>query len=115
MECDGAAVRRSRGDLHGGIDDCAGCGEGRMRADCEECAGYSRLECEVEQDGHAADAVLQRFAAGHAGEGNAATVRRGKDGLMADLLCSDAALRTADTLLRANGGGAVLLRLPAPA
>jgi hypothetical protein len=34
---------------------------------------------------------------------------------MADLLCSDAALRTADTLLRANGGRAVLLRLPAPA
>jgi hypothetical protein len=34
---------------------------------------------------------------------------------MADLLCSDAAVRTADTLLRANGGRAVLLRLPAPA
>ena len=34
---------------------------------------------------------------------------------MADLLCSDAAVRAADTLLRANGGRAVLLRLPAPA
>ena len=34
---------------------------------------------------------------------------------MADVLCSDAAVRTADTLLRANGGRAVLLRLPAPA
>ncbi|HXS12859.1 MAG TPA: hypothetical protein VN734_09155 [Acidobacteriaceae bacterium] len=34
---------------------------------------------------------------------------------MADLLCSDAAVRTADALLRANGGRAVLLRLPAPA
>ena len=34
---------------------------------------------------------------------------------MADLLCSDAALRAADTLLRANGGRAVMLRLPAPA
>jgi len=34
---------------------------------------------------------------------------------MANLLCSDAAVRTADALLRANGGRAVLLRLPAPA
>jgi hypothetical protein len=34
---------------------------------------------------------------------------------MADLLCSDAAMRNADALLRANGGRAVLLRLPAPA
>jgi hypothetical protein len=34
---------------------------------------------------------------------------------MADLLCSDAAIRSADALLRANGGRAVLLRLPAPA
>jgi len=34
---------------------------------------------------------------------------------MADLLCSDAAVRAADALLRANGGRAVLLRLPAPA
>ena len=34
---------------------------------------------------------------------------------MADLLSSDAALRTADALLRANGGRAVMLRLPAPA
>jgi hypothetical protein len=34
---------------------------------------------------------------------------------MADLLCSDAAVRSADALLRANGGRAVLLRLPAPA
>lgn len=34
---------------------------------------------------------------------------------MADLLCSDAAVRNADALLRANGGRAVLLRLPAPA
>ena len=34
---------------------------------------------------------------------------------MADLLCSDAAVRAADVLLRANGGRAVLLRLPAPA
>jgi hypothetical protein len=34
---------------------------------------------------------------------------------MADLLCSDAAVRAADSLLRANGGRAVLLRLPAPA
>jgi hypothetical protein len=34
---------------------------------------------------------------------------------MADLLCSHAAVRTADALLRANGGRAVLLRLPAPA
>lgn len=34
---------------------------------------------------------------------------------MADLLCSDAAIRAADTLLRANGGRAVILRLPAPA
>ena len=34
---------------------------------------------------------------------------------MADLLCSDAAVRAADTLLRANGGRAVKLRLPAPA
>jgi hypothetical protein len=34
---------------------------------------------------------------------------------MANLLCSDAAVRAADTLLRANGGRAVLLRLPAPA
>src|SRR6202012_2104182 len=39
-----------------------------------------------------------------------------EDGLaMANLLCSDAAVRAADTLLRANGGRAVLLRLPAPA
>lgn len=34
---------------------------------------------------------------------------------MADLLCSDAAVRAADILLRANGGRAVKLRLPAPA
>jgi hypothetical protein len=34
---------------------------------------------------------------------------------VADPLCSDAAVRTADTLLRANGGRAVMLRLPAPA
>lgn len=34
---------------------------------------------------------------------------------MADLLSSDAAVRSADALLRANGGRAVLLRLPAPA
>lgn len=34
---------------------------------------------------------------------------------MADLLCSAAAVRTADALLRANGGRAVWLRLPAPA
>ena len=34
---------------------------------------------------------------------------------MANLLCSDVAVRTADALLRANGGRAVLLRLPAPA
>jgi hypothetical protein len=34
---------------------------------------------------------------------------------MANLLCSDAAIRAADALLRANGGGAVLLRVPAPA
>ena len=34
---------------------------------------------------------------------------------MADLLCSDAAVRVADTLLRANGGRAVWLRLAAPA
>lgn len=34
---------------------------------------------------------------------------------MADLLCSDAAVRSADALLRVNGGRAVLLRLPAPA
>ncbi|HEV2577938.1 MAG TPA: hypothetical protein VGU25_12080 [Acidobacteriaceae bacterium] len=34
---------------------------------------------------------------------------------MTDLLCSDAAVRVADTLLRANGGRAVWLRLPAPA
>ena len=34
---------------------------------------------------------------------------------MADLLCSDAAVRTADALLRAAGGRAVLLRMPAPA
>jgi hypothetical protein len=34
---------------------------------------------------------------------------------MADLLCNDAAVRAADALLRANGGRAVLLRLPAPA
>jgi hypothetical protein len=34
---------------------------------------------------------------------------------MAALLCSDAAVRAADALLRANGGRAVLLRLPAPA
>jgi hypothetical protein len=34
---------------------------------------------------------------------------------VADLLCSTAAVRIADTLLRANGGRAVWLRLPAPA
>ena len=34
---------------------------------------------------------------------------------MADLLCSDGAVRVADTLLRANGGRAVMLRLAAPA
>jgi hypothetical protein len=34
---------------------------------------------------------------------------------VADLLCSDAALRAADALLRTNGGRAVRLRLPAPA
>lgn len=34
---------------------------------------------------------------------------------MANLLCSDAAIRTADALLRANGGRAVFLRLPAVA
>jgi hypothetical protein len=34
---------------------------------------------------------------------------------MADLLCNDAAVRAADALLRANGGRAVLLRLPAAA
>jgi hypothetical protein len=31
------------------------------------------------------------------------------------LMCGDAAMRTADALLRANGGRAVLLRMPAPA
>ena len=35
---------------------------------------------------------------------------------MGDLLmCGDAAMRAADALLRANGGRAVLLRIPAPA
>lgn len=34
---------------------------------------------------------------------------------MADLLCSDAAVRAADALLRATGGRAVMLRIPAPA
>lgn len=34
---------------------------------------------------------------------------------MADLLCSDAAVRAADALLRATGGRAVMLRMPAPA
>ena len=34
---------------------------------------------------------------------------------MADLLCSDAAVRAADALLRATGGRAVLLRMPAAA
>lgn len=34
---------------------------------------------------------------------------------MADLLCSDAAVRAADALLRANGGRAVMLQMPAPA
>ena len=34
---------------------------------------------------------------------------------MADLLCGDGAERAADALLRTNGGGAVWLRLPAPA
>lgn len=34
---------------------------------------------------------------------------------MADLLCSDAAARAADALLRATGGRAVMLRMPAPA
>jgi hypothetical protein len=34
---------------------------------------------------------------------------------VADLLCSDAAVRAADALLRASGGRAVMLRLPAPA
>ncbi len=34
---------------------------------------------------------------------------------MADLLCSDAAVRAADAVLRANGGRAALLRMPAPA
>ena len=34
---------------------------------------------------------------------------------MADLLNSDAAIRAADVLLRANGGRSVLLRLAAPA
>jgi hypothetical protein len=34
---------------------------------------------------------------------------------VADLLCSDAAVRAADALLRASGGRAVMLRMPAPA
>ena len=34
---------------------------------------------------------------------------------MADVLCSDAAVRAADALLRSSGGRAVRLRLPAPA
>ena len=34
---------------------------------------------------------------------------------MANLLCSDAAVRAADALLRATGGRAVMLRMPAPA
>ena len=34
---------------------------------------------------------------------------------MADLLCSDAAVRAADATLRATGGRAVMLRMPAPA
>jgi len=34
---------------------------------------------------------------------------------VADLLCSDAAVRAADALLRATGGRAVKLRMPAPA
>jgi hypothetical protein len=34
---------------------------------------------------------------------------------VADLLCSDAAVRAANALLRATGGRAVLLRMPAPA
>ena len=34
---------------------------------------------------------------------------------MVDLLCSDAAVRAADATLRATGGRAVLLRMPAPA
>jgi hypothetical protein len=34
---------------------------------------------------------------------------------VADLLCSDAAVRAADATLRATGGRAVLLRMPAPA
>jgi hypothetical protein len=34
---------------------------------------------------------------------------------VADLLCSDAAVRAADALLRATGGRAVMLRMPAPA
>jgi hypothetical protein len=34
---------------------------------------------------------------------------------VADLLCSDAAVRAADALLRTSGGRAVKLRMPAPA
>jgi hypothetical protein len=34
---------------------------------------------------------------------------------VADLLCSDAAVRAADALLRVSGGRAVMLRMPAPA
>lgn len=34
---------------------------------------------------------------------------------MSDLLCSDAAVRAAEALLRGNGGRAVKLRMPAPA
>lgn len=34
---------------------------------------------------------------------------------MADILCSDAAVRAADAVLRASGGRAVMLRIPAPA
>jgi hypothetical protein len=54
-------------------------GEDRVRADCEECAGNTGAECEIEQARHDADAVLQQRADRSAGAGAAAAVSGAKD------------------------------------
>ena len=91
-----------------GAGDDSGCGEGGLRADCEECAGDAGDECEVEQDGHDADAVLQRIADRSAGADAAEALCGREAGVRRWRICvsaSVAAQRAADVLLRALAGG----------
>src|ERR1700733_972131 len=81
MECTGIALQRSDGDLYRRIGgDWRRCQDG-MRADCAECAVDTGTECEQDEDGHDADAVFLKFAAGRNSAGLAASLYREQAGV----------------------------------